>query len=257
MVVTPLDREIFSRIMAETPKKVSSLRDIGKQVLQVGFSFLGTPYGFRTLDGEDKEELVINFRQMDCFTFVENTVVLTRMIREGKETLAALLEQLRYHQGQRVDFASRLHYFSHWLYEGVEKGWFINITPSLGGEPIQKKLFYITAHLRDYPALFDDRIYKKMKEREEALDPIPLYHLPKGKIKAVQEQIRDGDIVAITTACEGLDVSHVGFAVQDGKGLRLLHASSEAGMVILAQERLTRYLEQDQSRLGIVVARLV
>ena len=69
--------------------------------------------------------------------------------------------------------------------------------------------------------------------------------------------IRDGDIIAITTSKAGLDVSHVGFAVwgKDGR-LHLLNASSIHKKVILEPMTLYQYMQKHPSQTGIRVIRL-
>ena len=46
--------------------------------------FLGVPYVAHTLEVNDKERLVINTRQLDCTTLVENVVALTLCVRNNK-----------------------------------------------------------------------------------------------------------------------------------------------------------------------------
>ena len=69
--------------------------------------------------------------------------------------------------------------------------------------------------------------------------------------------IRNGDLIAITTAIKGLDVSHAGLAIFQKRTLHLLHASQTARKVVITEDTLYRYLQRRQSRLGIIVARLL
>ena len=45
-------------------------------MLEIGKFFLGTPYVTGTLETEGAEHLVVNLREYDCVTFVENVVAL-------------------------------------------------------------------------------------------------------------------------------------------------------------------------------------
>jgi hypothetical protein len=72
----------------------------------------------------------------------------------------------------------------------------------------------------------------------------------------LEEQIRDGDLIAMTTNTEGLDVQHVGFAVRVKNRIHLLHASSKEGKVVLSKKTLYRHLMQSKVRSGIMVARI-
>ena len=44
---------------------------------------LGKPYVASTLEASDNETLIINLRELDCTTFVENCIALTRVIKSG------------------------------------------------------------------------------------------------------------------------------------------------------------------------------
>jgi len=57
-----------------------------------------------------------------------------------------------------------------------------------------------------------------------------------------------GNLIAITSRTEGLDVLHVGIACRVKQRLHLLHASSQAGRVILSAETLDRYLSESKDR---------
>ena len=62
--------------------------------------------------------------------------------------------------------------------------------------------------------------------------------------------IKNGDIIAITTNIKGLDVVHTGFACWvDGK-LHLLHASSVMKKVILDSQTLFEYSKNKESPHG-------
>ena len=50
--------------------------------------------------------------------------------------------------------------------------------------------------------------------------------------------IQEGDIIALVTTIDGLDVSHLGFATYEKKELRLLHASFNDKQVIIDSEPL-------------------
>ncbi len=45
-------------------------------MLEIGKFFLGTPYVVGTLETKRGEHLVVNLREFDCVTFVENVVAL-------------------------------------------------------------------------------------------------------------------------------------------------------------------------------------
>ena len=67
--------------------------------------------------------------------------------------------------------------------------------------------------------------------------------------------IQTGDIIALTSAIKGLDITHTGFAIrkEDGR-IHLLHASSK-GKVEISELPLADYLQGIKHNTGIIVAR--
>ena len=72
----------------------------------------------------------------------------------------------------------------------------------------------------------------------------------------LEDRFRDGDLIAITTNAEGLDVQHVGLAARVRDRIHLLHACSAERGVVLSPKTLYRYLMQSRARSGIMVARI-
>ena len=260
MLATPEDRNFFYALLRSNRWKEGLPASPGELVLAVGAHFLGRPFATRTLEQEDGESLVINLRQLDCFTFVENTVVLAGMIRAGKTSLtdfAAALKTARYRKGLLTGYSSRLHYFSDWLDDNREKGVIKDITGEIGGERFYKKINFMTTNVDKYPSLKCPGVYRQMLTVEQLCSERSLHHVPKARLRECAHQINNGDLIAITTDLEGLDVIHVGFGIKVKRGLHLLHASQQAGKVIVSRETIHRYLHSRKSRLGIMVARVL
>jgi hypothetical protein len=74
-------------------------------------------------------------------------------------------------------------------------------------------------------------------------------------VKNIAGKIKNGDIIAITTKIKGLDISHTGFAVWKNKDLHLLHASQDAGKVVISRKNLSQYLLDNKNQSGIMVLR--
>jgi hypothetical protein len=260
MLAMPEDRKIFNNLLRSARLWEYSTKSFGELVLAVGACFLGTPYVPNTLERGGREELVINLRQLDCFTFVENTVVLAGLIKAGKDSFpdfAAALMTARYRKGVLDGYASRLHYFSDWLYDNREKGIIKDITRTAGGEFFPKKINFMTSNRNNYPALKFEDEFIRMRAVENACSKRRLYHLPKARLKTCADKINNGDLIAITTDIAGLDVLHVGIAVHIKNGLHLLHASQKAGKVVISGETLYRYLARRKARSGIMAARIL
>ncbi len=186
-------------------------------------------------------------------------VALVRLVKSQRKSFGAfqrLLEKIRYRQGRLQGYASRLHYFSDWIYDNQRKGIVRDVTAEIGGRPFTKTLTFMSAHPDFYPALKDAANLRKVKSLEKEISRRSLFFIPKN-MRRLEDQICDGDLVAITTNWKGLDVQHVGFAVKVKTRIHLLHASRVNGEVILSENTLCRYLMQGRTRSGIMVARVL
>ncbi len=253
------DRKLFEKVIEFLDQKKSSATSAGRLMLDIGEFFLGSPYVFGTLERREVEHLVINLREFDCFTFVENAIALAKLIEAGEKSFEAfrgMLRRLRYRQGRLQGYSSRLHYFSDWIYDNQKKGILKNVTPELGGEPFIKPLNFMTSHSDLYPPLKHQGIFREMKTVERRISRRPLFFIPKGKLRLIEDRIHDGDLIAITTDLQGLDVKHVGLAVKLKNRIHFLHASSKEGKVVLSKETLYRYLMGSRVHSGIMVIRV-
>jgi len=170
----------------------------------------------------------------------------------------ALLRTLRYRDGVIASYPSRLHYFSDWLANNARQGLLRDMTTALGGRPTPKVIDFMTKHRELYPSLQDETPYSQLQEIEAQISALPRHVLPKEEIADWEGKIAPGDILAVATHEEGLDVTHAGIAIRStGHHLHLLHASSEAEKVIVSPETLATYLQKRENRAGIIVARLI
>jgi len=254
------DRTIFEGLIRLFDKKKASPKYPDQLILKIGKFFLGTPYAAGTLETKTAEHLIVNLREYDCFTFVENVVALVRLARSRRKSFEAfqkLLQKIRYRQGRMQGYASRLHYFSDWIYDNQRKGIVRDVTAEIGGRPLTKTLTFMTTHPDLYPPLKDVANLRGVKSLEKTISKRSLFFIPKKTVGRSEDQLRNGDLVAITTNREGLDVQHVGFAVRVKNRIHLLHASSARGKVILSKNTLYRYLMQSRTRSGMMVARVL
>ena len=84
----------------------------------------GLPYVAQTLEIHANERLVINLRQLDCTTYVENVLALALCAKHGEERFEDFchyLQKIRYEDNQ-VHYTHRLHYFSEWIADNERIG---------------------------------------------------------------------------------------------------------------------------------------
>jgi hypothetical protein len=253
------DRRIFRELIRFLGKKKPSAKFNGRRVLEIGKFFLGTPYAAGTLEMKGLEHLVVNLREFDCVTFVENVVALVCLVKSRKksfETFRTLLQKIRYRHGRLQGYCSRLHYFSEWIHDNQKRGNLRDVTVEIGGRSFKKAISFMTKHPDLYPPLKNGVTLRGMKSIERTISRRSLCFISKKRLRRFQDQIRDGDLIAITTDQEDLDVQHVGLAARMKNRIHLLHTSSIEGKVILSKKTLYRYLMEKRGRSGIMVARI-
>ena len=228
-------------------------------VSQVAESFIGTPYQAKTLEEPGPEHLVADLTGLDCTTFVEVSLALARCVRLQERTFAgfqAELTRIRYRHGQLAGFPSRLHYFSDWIDDGVQKGTVADVTAAAGGVPDPLHLDFMSTHAQAYPALADPAVVTALQGIERQINARPHTYLPMAALAASGDGIHAGDILAITTAVPGLDVTHVGWAVRGADGqLHFLHAPNVGQRVRLNEAPLAVDFAQRTHNSGVMIAR--
>lgn len=240
---------------------------LGTAIAGIARSFVGTPYTPGTLEQPGPERLVINLRELDCVTFVENVLALTAFVRrDGPRLLddpvaararyATYLREIRYRGATVNGYPSRLHYFTDWLREGESAGRVQLVTVALGGTEVRDPIDFMSTHAAAYPALADSANLAAIREVERRLNAAPpRVVLHKDLIAAVADSIRDGDVIAAGSTVPGLDVVHTGFAAWENGRLHLLHAPLKGTVVEISTLPLADRIRAIASQSGILVAR--
>lgn len=266
LYVTAEDRAVFDRYLsamqAEKYSPVSDSTSVSDLLIATARFFLETPYVASTLEKEP-EGLVVNLREMDCTTFMENVLALTRTLQElpadsSFDIFCKHLRQIRYRDGQITDYTDRLHYMTDWMYENARRGEVRDINREIGGVPFPVSLSFISTHPDLYKQLkgHPDRV-RQIADKEKEINGRTYYYLPKTQIPEAVSRLQDGDIVCFVTNIKGLDVTHVGLVYRNGETVSFIHASSSAKKVIINEESLQAYTERMKSNKGLLLARPV
>jgi hypothetical protein len=233
-----------------------SMNDV---VVEVGTWFLSTPYVEKTLELPGDEPLVINLTGLDCTTYLETVVTFARLAKMNKFTIPDYekeLEYLRYRNGERDHYPSRLHYFSDWIDNNEAKGILENVTKSIGGEIYVNRPSFMSENPQYYPQLSDKDYVREIAEAEAEIAKRTYHYIPKNAVREHEQKILPGDLIAITIAMDNLDISHVGIAVEQDGRIHLMHASSVSRQVEISDKPLSEYLMENKSQSGIMVCRL-
>ncbi|CAI0815710.1 DUF1460 domain-containing protein [Serratia ficaria] len=184
----------------------------GRTRALIAQQFLGTPYVANRLIGSQHtpEQLVIDFRGLDCFTYIDYVEALSQA-----DTRAGFVRRLirtRYVNGE-VSFQQRKHFFTDWAQRPAAVAKDITAQLSPHAVTLNKNLNEKADGSRYLPGL--DNLRRSVT------------YIPSDHVNAkVLAQLRTGDYIGIYTNLPGLDVTHTGIFVMTDGGPVLRNASS-------------------------------
>ena len=254
----PEQIELFQHLIQYATEQKLSDRPISQIMQAFSKQLLGASYKSNLLDESNEEKLVISLDKFDCVLFVETVLALTRTIAAKDHTYSTFVNHIReqrYRDGELNGYCSRLHYFSDWINDNERRQHIQNITQQLGGIPLNKQLNFMSKHRQSYSQLAtNDTNYQCIIDIEKRLNQLNINYIPTNQIRRVYSQLQPGDIIAVATSIEGLDVTHTGLVYQHPNGnIGFIHASP-AGSVTIAQD-LQGYIANVKNAIGIIVAR--
>jgi len=251
--------ETFHKIIKQAKGEEWRSLPIGECMGNIGLLFVGTEYVAGTIEGEGPEACRVDLTGLDCVTFFENVLCISRILKKDKTSFDDFKGEIsftRYREGMLTDYTSRLHYTSDWIYDNEKKKVVRNITKEIGGEEFPFKASFMSKNPHFYQSLKEfPEFIETIAMLEKEINKRKHWYIPKSKIKEAQKHIQTGDIIALATAKEGLDYGHTGLAYRDERGkIRFLHASQRKKKVLLDTE-LYEYMQSIETHVGITVAR--
>ena len=268
LTVTFKGRDVFDRLVAKAQRENWRALPIGERTIRVALAMVGTPYKGYTLEIDDHiESPSVNFYGQDCWTTFEISLAFARMLRAKEppyapQDLLNMIELNRYRGGHcNGSYLSRFHFLEEMFYDNERRGLMTNMTRRFHGadaERLSRQIREMTVMWEHYRYLRNNPSLRPEMTRIEArASALPVYHIPKNRVAAVESEIRNGDIIAITCRDTGSYTSHVGLAYRDDAGvLHIIHASSPHNFGrVLVDSRLSDYLYTYADHAGIIVAR--
>lgn len=231
------------------------------RIIFIAKQFLNTPYVAHTLEGET-EMLTINIDELDCTTFVETVMALSYTAGENRSSWRDFiynLKRIRYRNSEINGYSSRLHYISDWIINNSHKGLLSEVTDRIPEHSYTTKTIdFMSSHRNSYKQLTDSIEFDRIKNIEMGYRLHRFPYIKKERLikKNVQKALMEGDIIALTTKIDGLDVSHMGIITFVDGTPHLLHASMTAKKVIIDPRPLHEYLRRGKNLTGIRVIRL-
>ncbi len=256
------DVEICNSKFTVAVDRSLSKKPINEVIIEVGKSFLGTEYVANTLEKEGEEQLVINLTGLDCTTFLESTLTFARCIKKGKTSFDDYQTELtfiRYRSGSIVDYTSRLHYFSDWIFHNENKGILYDRSKELGGKKIKFNVDFMSKNPKYYKQLKNNpEFIPVIEEQEKEINSRDYYYIPENDIEKVEDKIQTGDLIGLTSSDKGLDIGHVGIAIKmdDGR-IHFMHAPIVGSKVQITEMPLSDYTKKIKKHTGIIVLRVL
>jgi len=266
--VTAADAQITAPLMQPTvrpaPAVVEGTRErfeqaraliqgltVNAAIARLAESFLGSPYLAGSLDGAGPEQLRLDLTRFDCMLFIEQLLALS--LSDSFDQFVEHTRDLRYRDG-RVSYCTRQHYFHDWVRSAQSQnllettsGWPGEITRSL-------PLNFMSEQRQLYRPMQSEELFDCIRRREESRQVVQHY-VPLHAIESVLPRIQSGDLFAIATRIEGLDVSHTGVLVREGSSVDAIHAAPGRG--VMRSRSFGRYLRSIPDAIGAVIVRPV
>ncbi|MCU0752725.1 MAG: DUF1460 domain-containing protein [Akkermansiaceae bacterium] len=256
----------FHAIVAKAERENWRRLPLGERTVLVARALVGVPYVNYTLEVHDRiESPVVNLTGMDCWTYYENALAIARMLRYKPapykpQDMLHMVEIERYRNGVCTgSYLSRMHHLEEVFYDNQRRGYATNITPRLpGAVRLRREIHEMTVQWKSYRYLRSNTaLIEPMCRIEAQVSKLPVYHIPKSKVRAVESQLQNGDICAITTTWHSGYTSHVGLIIKINNRAYLAHATSDRakGRMTLIDKPITDYLNGSSKHAGIIICR--
>lgn len=256
----------FHAIVAKAERENWRKLPLGERTIRVARELVGVPYVNYTLEVHDRTESpVVNLKGMDCWTYYENSLAIARMLRykPGPYKPADMLHMVeieRYRNGVCTgNYLSRMHHLEEVFYDNQRRGYASNITPRLpGAERLQREIREMTVQWKNYRYLRNNpSLVEPMGRIEAQVSRLPVYHIPKSKVRAAENYLQNGDVCAITTHWHSGYTSHVGLIIRLKNRAYFAHATSDRdkGRMTVIDRPITDYLNGSSKHAGIVICR--
>ncbi len=256
----------FYAIIAKAERENWRNLPLGERTIRVAREMVGTPYVNYSLEVDDRiESPVANLKEVDCWTYYENALALARMLRYKPgpyrpQDLLHMVEIERYRDGVCTgNYLSRMHHLEEVFYDNQRRGYATNITSRIpGAERIQREIREMTVQWKNYRYLRSNTsLIEPMGRIEAQVSKLPVYHIPKNKVRDAEKYLQNGDVCAITTRHHSGYTSHVGLIIRIKDRAYFSHATSERdkGRMAIIDRPITDYVNGRDKHAGIIICR--
>ena len=213
--------------------------------------FVGRPYVAMSLDGTDPEPLRLDLNRFDCMLFIEQLLAVA--LSESLDQFADRTRTLRYRDGD-VSYCKRQHYFHDWVQSAQSQNVLMSGNDWPGEITRSLPLNFMSTNRKLYRPLQSQDRFDCIRQREDGRLVVQRY-VPLDAIEVMLPGVQSGDLFAIATDVQGLDVSHTGILVREGSRVDAIHAAPGRG--VIRSRSFGRYLRSIPDAIGAVIVRPV
>jgi hypothetical protein len=256
----------FHAIIAKAERENWRSLPLSERTVRVAREMVGTPYVNYSLEVDDKvESPVVNLKGMDCWTYYENALALARMLRYKPapykpQDMLHMVEIERYRSGICTgNYLSRMHHLEEVFHDNQRRGYASNITSRIpGAQRLRRQIREMTVQWKSYRYLRSTpSLIEPMGKIEAQVSNLPVYHIPKTKVRDAEKYLQNGDICAITCNDSNGYTSHVGLIIRFKDRAYFTHATSDRdkGRMVVIDRPITDYVNGASKHAGIIVCR--
>jgi Protein of unknown function (DUF1460) len=218
-------------------------RPFAERIAALSRLFVGVPYGeFPLGDGQRPPEPGPLFRTdaVDCQTYVETVLAMANA--RSLDQARAILDDIRYADGQ-PSFETRNHFTeAQWLPANSEKGYFVDEVPALDRGAPAETLSLVRSEWTQVPAL------KRLAPAKVPDGKYTVRYLPLDEVTARAKDIVPGSILMVVREPDPsrvVRITHMGFVLKDKRGWVVRHASTGKEHAVV-DEPLAEFVERQR-----------
>lgn len=192
------------------------------------------------------KQLRTGFKYLDCMTYVEHVLALAASNKASYEPefLCRLIDIVYNADGKPLMNHNRNHFTSSWGDVNERKGYLINVARN-HPHALMREL-YLNKVGSNRTFYVEDRFMIAGK-------PQQMWFFPLQPVLERRVPLASGDVVALVTDKEGLDVTHMGFYVEHSRKRWLRHASLKLNRIV--DQDFDQYLRDGRQIKGLMVFR--
>jgi Protein of unknown function (DUF1460) len=218
-------------------------RPFAERIAALSQLFVGVPYGeFPLGDGQRPPEPGPLFRTdaVDCQTYVETVLAMANA--RNLDQARAILDDIRYADGQ-PSFETRNHFTeAQWLPVNSEKGYFVDEVPALDRRAPAETLSLVRSEWTQVPAL------KRLAPANVPDGKYTVRYLPLDEVTARAKDIAPGSILMVVREPDPtrvVRITHMGFVLKDKRGWVVRHASTGKEHAVV-DEPLAQFVQRQR-----------